>query len=928
EAIKHSIAALLPRDEADSILTVQEKIERYFFDPDYKGKPPADEFFKDEWQKAIKHWDETVLYSKNLVSYIARVISGQQPVLIDGSMSPENFALLFSESIANILYRYRALREQQGSGPIAVDTLLESYALVDIIRQAINNSNHYHLRELSVDLLTQLIDRGLFQEEAFDEFMNSIAILDTKEFIALVAEIGPENFLKLLVQGRHYITTERIYDQNIISFFNRAMAVLRHEKVKFDEMAIPVLPLATILPQYAGKYLNAQYEGWSRSLALLVKVLLPKQWRIMLQPRKFDLMHGFPDQSHTNSIQRAFLISWGAAVVGLAGLVFMLGLELPLLAAGGLAIGLLSGGITAVLRMSVLFSRKAALPPVFLVSTDGYGLGLDVAAKKVLDNQDVPIKVLWRKPGTELSGAAPRSMGVKGVYTRIEDKILAVYIDAETAEEFAQNTADVVSALKGYANVQGAAYPMKVLSEVGGVNLDNNKIIVIDYTGRMPIKGWMYDDIEVLSDTSKLAAWEPMRNAHNADLYASEPEIVIQGMNATNLKGIKHINQSVGFSQENPLPKDSEIVRKWKDEGARVYFEYDGDSVAEAERLIMYYGLNGIVFLNDNVSVAAIARRHPGVVVAGGKDAPRPYVELSLNVDIPELAAQVKKVNPGSIIKVHGKYTAEKIRVLNSLPSSSILVINGKEFRRESMEPDMTDPLGVYLLFLLHLTPQTREQKAEHERKVAGFIKMGDNFFNEYKSDDEYSKDLKRLASGLQNVANLTEFIRNSTVYEAIRLHAIGVSDLQSRESFLKAMIDRLQARYLLAQAPTSKKKGLENIDLEMWLGEMMTRQGVLGPDKLVLAEFDRMALRLNPVQVQGELIRMVTELKLMIDGDGAHAYTITVNGQSIVIVGSQAAATAIQLILLYANERFSIQIVEEYNTPLRMDATKAMLEA
>ncbi|MGA2090920.1 MAG: GNAT family N-acetyltransferase, partial [Endomicrobiales bacterium] len=464
--------------------------------------------------------------------------------------------------------------------------------------------------------------------------------------------------------------------------------------------------------------------------------------------------------------------------------------------------------------------RGTALSPAFLVSEET-SEGLDKAAHDVLKNKDVPIKVLWRKPGTTLSGESPQPMALKGVYALIDNKVLTMYVDAKDDGEFAQRTSEVISMLKGYSNVQGATQPMKILSSVGEVNLDNNKIIVFDYTrAGLHIPSWNAAPVSTVRED--LPGWEPMTLEYNADLYASSPEKVVERRYSPELLTIQHFDESMVFPAEDlgagehvnqkATPKNIELL---KNRGAKIYLKYNGTNKEEALVFIHTFKVNGIIFTNPAAGsladeIAGMTFEEDVVIAAVNplSERVRPYVTITLGASLP------RNIKPGSIVHVQlsEEIPEEAISAIDQLSSSCILVFD----RKEVMEKGVRDATGVMyygarLFGLFHLTPLTDQEKREFQQREAEGLEPA--MFEVSRTREQ---DVTNIMS-----RNFDAISKNRSVVNAIRLHVMSVSDRNLQDVYLETVVKRWRVWNELAKA--GKLSGLEDKRLEKILAEMLT---------------------------------------------------------------------------------------------------------
>jgi hypothetical protein len=677
---------------------------------------------------------------------------------------------------------------------------------------------------------------------------------------------------------------------------------LPHPKTPETTPATPHPAGSAVLPRNAGRYLSELLSGTPRWLALLKTVALPEQWRILLQPAKFDRDHGEPDKARARFIAAAFGASWAPlAVYALAAAAGALSLGVA-----GLVLSFAAGNALSV-ALHVLHDRGAALPLAFLVAKDGSVFDGSMPA----GSGYAPLRI-HRMPDAGLTGEAPRNTGIRAagraVWARRESGMLTLYVTAEPGEEFVLAAAEVIGTLKGYANVQGAARYVQLLTELGGRALESRRAVVFNYTSR-PLRLPGLYDVPVLSGdrAREFPAWDTVLNVHNATRFAAAPEIGVERAWADELAEIPSLNLSLFLNEAELRTAGKRNVRLLQARGAKVYAVYRGTDGQEALRLVNEYGTDGIVCTDRGIPLARVAaavhQRYPDMPVAGEQpsDEARPYVELRL--DDRTFEADVRQVKPGSVVKVRlGKHcTMERVLQLNNLPPSCILVFEGEEFKEESISRDMTELVvcGTSLFELLRLVPQTPEQKAAYQRTVAYRLTMDE--FEDPSADDAFEADIAALLRG-----DFDAIRHNRTFIAAVRLYLLDIDDGTLRQAFLNAVAERLRARRVLARA--GKTGDLEDVRLEMLLGGLLERGNAGAANAAVLKRFSGLG---NATEVESELFTVVSGLKRRADqGD------------------PEAAATIVELIRLYAGERNAARLDRESLHTINMDTSRRILEA
>jgi hypothetical protein len=620
-----------------------------------------------------------------------------------------------------------------------------------------------------------------------------------------------------------------------------------------------------ILPQNAGRYLEGIASGTPQWLALLKTVALPEQWRIMIQSKRFDRMHGEPNAGRTAFIRRAFWVSWA----GVAGAV-----SLTVLGHITFGVGFLLIGIATALVMHVLHDRGAVLPMALIVS-DADGRVPENAALLAVRKGLVPVVL---RPATQ----APHDVkvgGAKGVWTKVEDNALTVYLEVGGGETFARKAAEYIGSLKGYGNIRGAGRLLQSLETTSGKALNPRQLVVLDSVA-MTFPAWQ--DILVVPTEADFEECPVESNVHNAEQFAGAAVKGFIVRWTEKLKSIPRFNEPLLFTTEELEKAGEANIKILQDKGAEVW-EIPAGAGKEVRK----------------------------VNVTASDERTRNYVTISL--DDSGLANTIQQIPLGSVVhvKLGGDNNRERILELKKLPPSNMVVFDAQEVREESVARDITEIMffGANLFDWLQATPQTPEEKQEYQRKVAYGLELG-RF--EYETMGELSDDIAIVESGKDKAENLVNFSRNREFYKAVRHHAREIGDAQLRAAFLNAVVERLRARFELASA--GKRSDLEDINCEILLGRMVAEQhSTSGADQAVLARFARLAGKssITSQQLQGELA-----------GELKNQECLSAEGKP------DAVSTIIELIKLYAGEIILTQVTTHDLLPARTDTTKAILEA
>ncbi|MGA2089938.1 MAG: hypothetical protein ABSH12_00560 [Endomicrobiales bacterium] len=665
------------------------------------------------------------------------------------------------------------------------------------------------------------------------------------------------------------------------------------------------------------RYLQSAFSGKPWFLSR------PNQWPLTIY--LVNIRHAYDSlrSAQTKSNVKP-LVAYGLAALFLISIFAGHGVFLPVV--GGLATSAIAYYIIAYildpLARYLNRDRETSYPLAILAEPDG--LGLDAAAQATLRQGYIPVKMQsvskeMKQDEQKMKRLRPFG-GIKGVWTDVEHNVITIYIEINDGETFEQKAADVISMIKGYANVQGARGPVRVIYDESDGKADVHKIVVFDYTrGTLKFKGWKETNIE--REKGIFASWESTVMAHNAEWVASAAEIGIERSYVPALLDIPHFNQSLFFSEHDLLTNVPENFKTLHSRGAKVYVTVSGtDNVRDRTRtLITTYQVDGIIFTDaDAETVEEIAHTYPDVVVAGrnshGKA--RKYQDIILGES--GFQERIRSVEAETIVHVHigQRYSAEDLQALNSLPASSVRVFNLDELRK-NIPTDPSDAM-VYGAHVLeqYFTPQTPQEKGYYRRKLAYALEM--SAFETY-SPDELKAVIGRLESGKKNVQNLIDFDKNKKIFDAVRLLALRESDSPLRQVLLDAVIERVRSRNELALS--SKPDDLKNSEMRMTFGAMVAQRAAYkpaqqkAPNSTVMMQFTTMIEKGDtPVKLQRALY---DELKTQ----KQHAAGTEVEEQSL------AVSTIIELIKLYGERDNSLH-AETSGPSVRMDATKAILEA
>ena len=613
---------------------------------------------------------------------------------------------------------------------------------------------------------------------------------------------------------------------------------------------------------------------------------------------EFDMAHGT-----ANAARRTAILAMGKAGRGIAGAFDFFGLA-PHAA-------FIASGIA-----HVKYDLTTRLPMAFIVSETG--IGLEDARVKAVENGLVPVIV--QPLPRALTGKAPRSAGMKNVWARMEDGTLVMYIKAPDSDTFRRMAADVIGTVRGSAHVRGASLPVRILSDESRRELDGEKMVVYDDTGAgVPFPGWL--NVDVLTDSGQWGPWEAMANAHQADTVARSPEIGLElawsdQLGKTLLQQGRQINQSLFFTVasiedvQQLSAKDqtgTTLIQQMQSRGAKVYAIYHGTSKLFAQGLIdaAMHGFDGVVCTDPALKSHAVSKAALGG--KGGAGAVAEGALVNLKLDSMPSERELSAVKPGSVVRVQlGTDTpAERVTALNALPSSTIVVFVGSALVLDGIARDTTNlsVAGVNLLDLLRFTPRSREELANHQRKVADELAI--DTFEHYGTAADAEREFSALAAG-----NFSAVTKNTLFIEAVRLHARRVDDAGLRKEFLNAVAARLRALQVLGEA--GKSGGLADRRLERILAEMIPLAHTASP---IPAIMDRVAERKNDENIKQQHFSD----QLFIDISALQLQTKS---------NPQAARTVIELIKLYAEQRMQFSLSSTDTALTGTAAAKAILEA
>jgi len=597
---------------------------------------------------------------------------------------------------------------------------------------------------------------------------------------------------------------------------------------------------AAVSPNNAGRYLQRSLQGVPQRLGL-AGVHWSEFFPMMFTPRAFDLGHGEANAARTAAIWTMFTVGWVTTIAaGLALGAWLLPLSLGF---APLVIGL--AGVAAFITTGIFhvgYDMQAAIPTAFFVTENAGYLKNDPKINTALGYQPI---IITRADALTfsrtLANKTLHNTGIRQngepVWTALENGVLTVYVSGKGAA-FAQNAAEVISQLKGYANIRGSSRAVRVLSAAKGAAVNTVKPIVFDYTQNAQL--YNADSIPVRTGDSIAAGYEEIINTHNAEMYAVRPEIGIKTVWSKDFLEHKEMpfNQSLVLSKDAIIEAGVDGIRALQKRGAKIYMLYESPDQNDAVTIAKKYGLNGIIY--PNILAGQVEKsKNPEMWVAG-LGAPtdkgvRPFQELNLN-DAAVARAAIKKVPSGAVVKVtvDDKHM-DALTMLNELPYDVLLLIDGEVFREAARQPNrdisQIKLFGVNILQLLHLTPTTSADKRSYERKVAFGLTIED-----YKKPDQAT-----LGQELANIVNgkLDAIENNTRFFNAVRLHRANAADPQE---FLKAVA----ARYLLASQ--GKMYGLMSDDLERVFVENMRE---MTPAQLttVVAQFEEANAMINTEQ-------------------------------------------------------------------------------
>lgn len=597
---------------------------------------------------------------------------------------------------------------------------------------------------------------------------------------------------------------------------------------------------AAVSPNNAGRSLQRSLQGVPQRLGL-AGVHWSEFFPMMFTPRAFDLGHGEANAARTAAIWTMFTVGWVTTIAaGLALGAWLLPLSLGF---APLVIGL--AGVAAFITTGIFhvgYDMQAAIPTAFFVTENAGYLKNDPKINTALGYQPI---IITRADALTfsrtLANKTLHNTGIRQngepVWTALENGVLTVYVSGKGAA-FAQNAAEVISQLKGYANIRGSSRAVRVLSAAKGAAVNTVKPIVFDYTQNAQL--YNADSIPVRTGDSIAAGYEEIINTHNAEMYAVRPEIGIKTVWSKDFLEHKEMpfNQSLVLSKDAIIEAGVDGIRALQKRGAKIYMLYESPDQNDAVTIAKKYGLNGIIY--PNILAGQVEKsKNPEMWVAG-LGAPtdkgvRPFQELNLN-DAAVARAAIKKVPSGAVVKVtvDDKHM-DALTMLNELPYDVLLLIDGEVFREAARQPNrdisQIKLFGVNILQLLHLTPTTSADKRSYERKVAFGLTIED-----YKKPDQAT-----LGQELANIVNgkLDAIENNTRFFNAVRLHRANAADPQE---FLKAVA----ARYLLASQ--GKMYGLMSDDLERVFVENMRE---MTPAQLttVVAQFEEANAMINTEQ-------------------------------------------------------------------------------
>lgn len=658
----------------------------------------------------------------------------------------------------------------------------------------------------------------------------------------------------------------------------------------------PALP--AILAENSGPYLRTVGKlrrfmpmAWARVIGLSIVHAKEYSWLKPLMDERtaesaaaaFDAAHGAPSETRREAIR-----AMGEAGRRAGRHVRWTGLS-PL-------VQFIVSGIA-----HVRYDITATLPMAVITAEDGVA-GADASAARAKGY--MPLVVRRLSPDTP----GLRRGGRKGVWVTTENGVLTAHlaVNEGKGETFAGRAADYIGALKGYGQVQGAQGLVKALEHTGGHRLNTRALAVVSGI-RLMLPAWQ--DIVVKTSGASLASWDVESNVRHAQRYAAAPEIGLVSRWSPALAEIPQFNRSLVLTPDELNKAGKDNVRLLQGRGARVYALYDGSNADEARALIQEFGLNGLIGTNEALPAESIAPANADTMVASPARHSQSVRALrEINLSDPAVAERVKQIHPGSVVRVRlggQEISAEQLAALNGLSSSTILILESDEVKKEGVTRDITEIMfcGVNLLSLLALTPQTLEEKQRYQRTVAYGIEIGT--FEQYADEAAVERDIAAMATR-------TVPAHNRKFAHAVRLHLDGVKDPALRTEFLAAVAERLRARQALAEA--GKHNDLENPALEQLFGAMVAKNVQHKPSETTLKRnADLSSDRSESHESFGvKLFNEIQALRARAEQNN----------------DPEAIGTIIALIKLYAEERLYASLSERDTSFIKADAAKAILEA